>query len=349
MDKVSEKIGLYIKKIVGFKQNDEERKRFASVKIFQLEELEREEILAKSMVMEKMLSMADHVAKSDSTVLITGETGVGKELLAKRIHKNSLRRLNALTIVDLTSIPDRLMESELFGYEKGAFTGADFQKKGRIELAHKGTLFFDEIGEIPLSIQVKLLRTIQEKTFIRVGGTQMIASDFRLIAATNRNLEKEVAQGRFRQDLFFRLNVVPLELPPLRARGDDAVYIARNFVKYFTKQMNRPDVVLTAKDESWLRQYKWPGNIRELKNVIERAVLLSEDNRLALSLPNQKEEIDLEHPFIDTPSLDEIQRRYIRHVLIITNGKIGGSNGAAALLKMKRTTLNARIKKLGIQ
>jgi transcriptional regulator with GAF, ATPase, and Fis domain/tetratricopeptide (TPR) repeat protein len=306
------------------------------------------EMVGESEPMRKMIAQIDQVAATDSSVLILGETGVGKELVARRIHQMSNRRDMPLVVVDLTTISEGLVESELFGHEKGAFTGADRRKKGRLELAHQGTLFIDEVGEIPKSIQVKLLRTLQEKTTMRVGGTTSIYTDFRLIAATNRELTKEVAAGRFREDLYYRLNVIPIVVPPLRDRERDIHRLTRYYLKRYAVRCNRTGITLTAKSEKMLSAYHWPGNVRELKNVIERSVLLSTGDRLELSLPSTGvfQSVD---PFSDTPTLDEVQRRYIRHVLKKTRGKIGGKDGAAQILGMKRTSLYNRMKRLNIR
>ncbi len=320
----------------------------ASQKSVYLDQPASREILTRSPVMTKILVMVDQVAASESTVLISGETGVGKELLAHRIHKMSRRYNHALVTVDPTTIPENLVESELFGYEKGAFTGADRQKKGLMELAHQGTLFIDEVGEIPKSIQVKLLRVLQAKTLMRVGGTQTISSNFRLVAATNRDLPEEVAAGTFREDLFYRLNVVPIVLPPLRERVDDIVLLARHFLTRYAAKHNRSQLMLTRDDEARLNAYPWPGNVRELKNVIERAVVLSDENQLALDLP-AKNRSSARNPFADMPTLDELQRRYVRFVLEKTRGRVGGPNGAANLLGMKRSSLYSRMKRLSIR
>jgi transcriptional regulator with PAS, ATPase and Fis domain len=287
------------------------------------------------------------VALADSSVVILGETGVGKELLAHRIHHVSRRKEGPFVIVDATTIPDELFESELFGYERGAFTGANQPKAGRLELAHNGTLFIDEIGEIPKSLQVKLLRVLQEKTLIRLGGNRIISSNFRLVVATNRDLAAEVSAGRFREDLYFRLNVVAVTLPPLRERTDDIPLLARHFLKNYSAKYNRPAPELTAEDESRLLGYHWPGNIRELQNVMERAMILSANEDLFIDLPAEKG-VNARQFFGDHPSMDEMQRRYIRYAIAQTGGKIGGPAGAAAMLGMKRTTLQKRMKKLSI-
>jgi transcriptional regulator with GAF, ATPase, and Fis domain/tetratricopeptide (TPR) repeat protein len=305
-------------------------------------------IVTENTHMRHLLQQADRIADSDSTVLILGETGVGKELLARRIHLNSPRKNHPLLIVDPMVIPENLVESELFGYEKGAFTGADRQKKGRLELAHNGTLFIDEIGEIPRSIQVKLLRAIQEKSMVRIGGTTTIYSDFRLVAATNRDLVKEVAAGRFREDLFYRLNVIPMTLPALRDRREDIPLLAQHFLQRFSLKYNRQGIKLSPEDENLLKNYDWPGNIRELQNVIERAALLSTDGKIHLDFPAATS-ASAKHPFDDLPDLDQIQRRYIRYVLDKTGGKMSGPGGAAELLGMKRTSLYNRMKKLGMR
>ncbi len=308
---------------------------------------EQDKIIGSSPVMDALLALADQAAVSDATVLITGETGVGKELLARRIHDTSRRKEFPFVVVDLASTPETLVESELFGHEKGAFTGAERQKPGRIEMAHTGTLFIDEIGDVPPSAQVKLLRVIQEKRFERVGGIRTINSDFRLVAATNRDLANDVASGKFRQDLYFRLNVVPLVMPPLRDRREDVIELGREFLKHYSKKYHRVLPALTEENGRALMSYSWPGNVRELKNVMERTAILSTPEKLVLNLPVEDSQ-SFHRSFSDTPGMDEIQRRYIRHVLSLTGGRIGGPGGAAEILGMKRTTLQARIRKLGI-
>jgi transcriptional regulator with GAF, ATPase, and Fis domain/tetratricopeptide (TPR) repeat protein len=305
-------------------------------------------ILGRSPSMTALLSQADQAAGTDATILITGETGVGKELLASRVHDSSRRRTGPFVVVDLAAVPEPLVESELFGHEKGAFTGADRQKPGRVELAHTGTLFIDEIGDVPFSAQVKLLRVLQEKSFTRVGGTRALASDFRLLAATNRDLAKDMAEGRFRQDLYYRLNVVPLRLPPLRERGEDVIFLAQEFLSQYARKYHRVLPDPTDEDISALMAYPWPGNVRELKNVMERTAILSSGERLQLNLPASPEAAS-NLSFMDTPVMDEFQRRYIRHVLEFTGGRVAGHGGAAEVLGMKRTTLQARMRKLGIK
>ena len=293
-----------------------------------------------------LLSHAHRVADSEASVLILGETGVGKELLARQIHAMSPKSKGPFIEVDLSSIPETLVESELFGHEKGAFTGADHQKKGRMELAHKGTLFIDEVGDIPKSIQIKLLRALQERTFVRVGGIRKLASDFRLIAATNRDLGKAVEDGEFREDLYYRINVVPFTVPALKDRGRDVLLLAQHFLDHYARKYKRRNLAFTAEDKAALREYHWPGNVRELKNVIERAVLLSSGDTPELKLPMGVKH-DLPDQFTDEPTLEELQRRYIKYILDETGGRISGPGGAAEILGIKRTTLYSRMRKLG--
>ena len=301
---------------------------------------------------QNLIVRADRVAQSDASVLILGETGAGKEFLARRIHFRSPRRNSPFIAVNLASVPEGLMESELFGHEKGAFTGADRQKAGRMELANKGTLFIDEVGDIPKSVQVKLLRVLEERSFVKVGGVIERGADFRLIAATNRNLVKEVENGSFREDLYYRLCVIPLIIPPLRERGDDVFRLAEHFLACYAKKYNRRVPLLTEEDIAMLKAYHWPGNVRELRNVMERAVIMSTPDSFELRIipaPRTAPGEDvLALSLSGKPNLDEVQRRYIQQVLNQTGGRISGPAGAAAILGMKRTTLQARLKKLGI-
>lgn len=305
-------------------------------------------IITRSSKMMKLLSQVDMIAGTDSTVLIQGETGTGKELLANRIYNGSRRAEGPFIVVDSTTIPENLVESELFGYEKGAFTGADKQKIGCIEMAHQGTLFLDEIGELKLPAQAKLLRALQEKRIRRVGGVQTIESDFRLIAATNRDLAQEVANGMFREDLYYRLNVISLALPPLRDRGEDSIFLAQHFIDIYSKKYHRSAFKLSSEQKNSIKKYTWPGNIRELRNKVESAVILSGEERLELDLTSGKP-LKITDPFADKPTLSEIQRRYIRHILEYTDGRISGQGGATEILGMKRTSLYARMKALGIK
>jgi transcriptional regulator with GAF, ATPase, and Fis domain len=305
------------------------------------------EIISRSPAMTGVLDQADRVAATDSSILILGKTGVGKELVARRIHDKSRRAERPLIIVDPSTIPETLVESELFGHEKGAFTGADRQKKGRLELAHGGTLFIDEIGDIPLPVQVKLLRVLQEKTIMRVGSTRTLFTDFRLIAATNRDIAHMVAKGEFREDLYYRINVVPIYIPPLCQRIEDISLLSGHFLNRYAAKYHRTEFQLSVEDENRLKAYNWPGNVRELKNVLERASLLSREGELELNLPVGTAS-PARNPFEDLPSMEDIQRRYIQYVLKQTNGKQSGPKGAAEILGMNRSTLYNRMRKLGI-
>ena len=335
------------KYIGGLYSQSLKKKDIATQKIQSASSSESPEIITQNIEMMRILEQTDRVSETPSTILILGETGIGKELLARRIHNKSRQAGNAFVIVDLATIPVSLVESELFGHEKGAFTGADSQKKGLIELAHEGTLFIDEIGDIPLPVQVKLLRLIQEKTFMRVGSTKTIFSNFRLVAATNRNLKHMVSEGTFREDLYYRIHVFPVKLPALRERMDDVPLLARYFLKRLASKYQHPELNMTPEDDRCLTSYPWPGNIRELKNAMERAVLLSQNGKLDFNLqPGIK--CVAGHPFEDLPTLDEIQRRYIRYVLEKTHGKKSGPGSACEILDMKQSTLFNRMKKLGM-
>jgi len=313
-----------------------------------LQERTKKPIIAQCSKMSRVLAQAKQIAGADSSILITGETGTGKELIAMYIHDISPRGQKPFVVVDSTTIPENLVESELFGHERGSFTGADKQKIGRVEIANQGTLFLDEVGELPLQAQSKLLRVFQQKTFNRVGGIKTIRSDFRLIAATNRDLVAEIAGGRFREDLYYRLNVVQIMLPPLRDRGNDLITLAKYFIKQFSEKYKRPVFELSSEDEMAMLSYQWPGNIRELMNFVERAVILSRGDRLEITLPIQQKQCN-DDPFSDNPNLDEIQRRYIRYTIERSGGKIGGPGGAAEALGMKRTSLYTRMKLLGMK
>ncbi len=338
----------YIAHILELLRLREETSRLAADKSIQMERLGSDTILAQAPNMLKVLDQAEKAARSEATLLVTGETGTGKELLVSRIHRQSPRANGPFIVVDATTIPESLVESELFGHEKGAYTGADSRKRGRIELAHQGTLFIDEIGELPLVVQAKLLRAVEGKTFYRVGGTHPVKSDFRLVAATNRRLADEVAAGRFRQDLYYRLNVIPIAIPPLRERPDDIILLARSFFRHFCQKYGRKGLEFTRHDEEKLISYPWQGNVRELKNVIERAVTLSGGENLILDLPIRRASPE-DQTFADMPTMDELQRRYIVHVLEKTGGRIYGVGGAAEVLGMKRSTLYTRMYKLGIR
>jgi transcriptional regulator with GAF, ATPase, and Fis domain len=282
--------------------------------------------------------------------LITGETGTGKELVARAVHSASLRKDRPLIKVNCAALPASLIESELFGYEKGAFTGATSRKLGRFELANGGTIFLDEIGDLPLESQVKLLRTIQEGEIERLGGTRTIKIDVRIIAATNRNLKQEIEKGSFREDLWYRLNVFPITVPPLRQRKDDIPPLTDHFARKAAKKFGKKIDSVSAGAMRALEEHSWPGNIRELENVIERAVIHCQGNVLHLSERFETPPETLaESPESNTKSLEEIEREYIIRILESTGGRIEGRNGAAKILGLNPSTLRTRMIKLGIQ
>lgn len=306
-----------------------------------------EEIVSESSRFKEVLVNVEQVAATDATVLITGESGTGKELLARAVHNLSSRRNRPLVKVNCAALPANLIESELFGHEKGAFTGAIQRKMGRFELADKGTIFLDEIGEMPLELQAKLLRVLQEGEFERLGSTQTQKVSVRVIAATNRNLFKSVEEGSFREDLFYRLNVFPIESPPLRERLEDIPVLVNHFVKKFSKRLGKPIVKVSAQVLDALSAYNWPGNIRELENLMERAMIISTGKSLKpgpwLPKPTQGKKAGKHTTLADN------ERKHISEVLALTKGKIRGADGAAAILDINPTTLEARMKKLGIE
>jgi formate hydrogenlyase transcriptional activator len=287
------------------------------------------------------------VAPTDSAVLIVGETGTGKELIARAIHQASLRRGQTLVSTNCSSIPAGLLESELFGHEKGAFTGAVTREIGRIELANKGTLFLDEVGDIPLELQPKLLRVLQEREFERLGSTRTIRVDFRLVAATHRDLAQMVEEGQFRGDLYYRLNVFPIRIPPLRERRDDIPLLTWHFTKKYASRMNKQIDTIRPEDMDALTRYPWPGNVRELQNVIERSVVLSPDSVLRLS-PLAELKSTGNSPAGEVQTLADAERVHILQALRSTDWVIGGPHGAAARLGVRRTTLLYKMRKLAI-
>ena len=286
------------------------------------------------------------VAQTSSTVLLLGETGSGKEVLAQAIHDSSAQKDRAMIKVNCAALPASLIESELFGREKGAFTGALARQAGRFEIADGSTIFLDEVGELPLELQPKLLRVLQKGEFERLGGSKTIKVDARVIAATNRPLEQAVSEGRFRQDLFYRLDVFPIEVPPLRERREDIPFLAWTFVKEFSNSMGKPIEEIAEESMNALRDYHWPGNIRELRNLIERAMILSRGPKLYVKLSNAA--LRPVAVRVTAGSLDEAELTIIRQAVEQCNWRIRGTNGAAALLNMKPTTLESRIKKLGL-
>ena len=306
-------------------------------------ELGFEEIIGQSSALREVLTQARVVAPTDSTVLLLGETGTGKELVARSVHALSARRDESFIKLNCAAVPSGLLESELFGHEKGAFTGAVNQKVGRLELADKGTLFLDEIGELPQELQPKLLRVLQDREFERLGGVKTLRVDVRLISATNRDLKKDVAEKRFREDLFYRLNVFPMELPPLRNRRSDIPILAHHFVQKSAARMGKHIDIIPAETMEILQKWHWPGNIRELENVIERMVILTKGNVLAP--PPAELEVLQELP---DDNLTEMEREHIIRILRDTNGMLSGPDGAASRLGLKRTTLQSMLKRLNI-
>jgi len=301
------------------------------------------DIVGQSLAMKRIMTEAGQVAITDSTVLILGETGTGKEMLARAIHQMSNRKDRPLVTINCASLPPTLIESELFGREKGAYTGAMTKMAGRFEIADGSTLFLDEIGELPTELQVKLLRVLEEGVFERLGSTKPVHVNVRILAATNRDIENEVEKGRFRQDLFYRLNVFPLVIPPLRDRSDDIPLLVWSFVQEFQKRMGKEIETITKKAMESLQSYSWPGNVRELRNVIEHAMILSRNSTLAVNLPKSGlKEKDQRHSLID------IERKHIASVLKQTRWQVGGKGGAAEILGLKRSTLQSKMKKLGI-
>jgi formate hydrogenlyase transcriptional activator len=322
-------------------------------------ELKFEEIVGESDALRRVLAEVETVAPTDSTVLIYGETGTGKELIARAIHNLSSRKSNAFVKLNCAAIPTGLLESEMFGHEKGAFTGAIAQRIGRFELANRGTVFLDEVGEIPLELQPKLLRVLQEREFERLGSTHTLHTDARLIAATNRDLEAMVEEQRFRSDLYYRLNVFPVRVPALRERREDIPLLVRHFVEQFSRRMNRSVEKISSETMKTLVRYDWPGNIRELQNVIERAVIVSTGPILNVPLDDLRTRAGSAQAsnggsaFKDAGTmrdvLEEAERKQIMSALRQTNWVVAGAKGAAALLGMKRSTLQAHMQRLGIR
>jgi formate hydrogenlyase transcriptional activator len=302
------------------------------------------EIVGQSGAMKSILAQAEQVAQTDSTVLILGETGTGKELLARAIHKMSKRKDRPLITVNCASLPATLIESELFGREKGAYTGAMTRMVGRFELADGSTLFLDEIGEIPQEVQPKLLRVLEEGRFERLGSTKTLQVSVRIIAATNRDLAQDVEEGKFRRDLYYRLNVFPISIPPLREHPEDVPLLVWSFIKEFERKIGKRMDSVPKKSMEALQRYFWPGNVRELRNVIEHGMIVSSGGTLAVRVPQPASP---ETP--DISSLESIDRSHLLKVLKKTNWLIGGKGGAAEVLGLKRTTLQSLMKRLGIE
>jgi PAS domain S-box-containing protein len=327
------------------------KKKLTEEKLYLEQEIDTElgfgEIVGKSKALQAVMEQVGKVAASNATVLLLGETGTGKELVARAIHRLSLRARSSFIKLNCAAIPSGLLESELFGNEKGAFTGAVSKKIGRLELADKGTLFLDEIGEIPLALQPKLLRVLQDQEFERLGGIHTLKVDFRLIAATNRDLADAVRENEFRSDLYYRLNVFPIRLPPLRERREDIRLLVEHFVQKFSRRMNRSITSIPKRTVDALMGWEWPGNVRELENFIERSVILTQGSVLVSPLSELKPLTATEEEVVNE-SLEAAEREHILRALRESHGQIGGRRGAAMRLGLKRTTLQSKLKQLGI-
>jgi len=349
LGQVASQVAMAVENALAYGEIADLRDKLAQEKLYLEDEIrgemDFEGIVGQSSALRQVLQLVETVAPSGSTVLLLGETGTGKELIARAIHERRRRRERTFVKLNCAAIPTGLLESELFGHERGAFTGAIAQRIGRLELADQGTLFLDEIGDIPLELQPKLLRALQEREFERLGSTRTKKVDVRLVAATNRNLETMIAEGKFRSDLYYRLNVFPIQIPPLRERPDDIPLLVRYFAQKYARRMEKQIESVPAASMKKLTRWHWPGNIRELENLIERAVILTRGS--ALQVPVS----DLGNGSADkiTPRItDSNQHEQLLRILRETHGRVGGTDGAAARLGLKRTTLISRMKKLGI-
>jgi formate hydrogenlyase transcriptional activator len=362
LSQIASQVALAVENALAYSQIQELKEQLSKEKLYLEDELRSElnfaQIIGSSPVLRRLLKQVENVASTDSTVLIYGETGTGKELIARAIHDLNPRRTKPFVKLNCAAIPTGLLESELFGHEKGAFTGAIAQRIGRFEVADSGTIFLDEIGEIPLELQTKLLRVLQEREFERLGSSKTLRTDARLIAATNRNLEAMVAEQKFRSDLFFRINVFPVHVPALREREGDIPLLVRHFTQQFSRRMNKPIDTIPSATMDALCRYHWPGNIRELQNMIERAVIISTTSVLSLDVADLKLRPDSAEEKVATPDfktngplrdvLENTERQRILEALERSNWVVAGSRGAATQLGMKRSTLQKRIRKLGI-
>ena len=355
LGQVAQQIAIAVENGLAFREIAELKEKLSTEKLYLEDEIRTEhnfdEIVGQSSTLRQVLKQVEIVAPTDSTVLIQGETGTGKELIARAIHHLSGRRGRTFVKLNCAAIPTGLLESELFGHERGAFTGAIAQRIGRFELAHGGTLFLDEVGDIPLELQSKLLRVLQEQEFERLGSTRTIRVDVRLIAATNRDLVAMVADKQFRSDLYYRLNVFPVVNPALRDRQEDIAPLVRYFTQKFSRRMNKRIETIPTEAMAALSRYHWPGNIRELENFIERAVILSRGETLDVPLAELKEHTTVAPVETSAPltTLEDAEREHIRQALNEAGWQVGGPAGAAARLGMKRTTLQSKIAKLGIE
>jgi formate hydrogenlyase transcriptional activator len=348
---IANQVALAVENALAFREIETLKNKLASEKLYLEDEIRTqhnfEELIGESQTFRRILKQIETVAPTDSTVLICGETGTGKELIARAIHNLSSRRERTLVKINCAAIPTGLLESELFGHEKGAFTGAIAQRIGRFELAHHGTLLLDEVGDIPVELQPKLLRVLQEQEFERLGSTRTQRVNVRLIAATNCDLEQMVAEKKFRSDLFYRLNVFPVTIPPLRQRREDIPALTRFFTQKYARRLKKPITAIPADTMAALTAYRWPGNVRELEHFIERAVILTRGSDLEVSLAELKT-TEPAPAATNLPTLETAEREHILRALEETNWVIGGPHGAAAKLGMKRTTLQSRMQKLGI-
>ncbi len=351
LSQVANQVALAVENILAFGEIEALKNKLASEKFYLEDEIRTahnfEELIGTSPSFKRILKQVETVAPTDSAVLIRGETGTGKELLARAIHSLSARANRTLVKLNCAAIPTGLLESELFGHEKGAFTGAISQRIGRFELAHKGSLFLDEVGDIPLDLQPKLLRVLQEQEFERLGSTRTQKVDVRLIAATNADLERLVSDKRYRSDLYYRLNVFPVTIPPLRDRRDDIPTLARYFTQKYAQRMKKRIETISTAAMAALTSYAWPGNVRELEHFIERAVILTQGTDLEVSLSELKPSAPSAPVTIST--LEDAEREHILRALEEANWVVGGPKGAAARLGMKRTTLQFRMQKLGLE
>jgi formate hydrogenlyase transcriptional activator len=347
---IANQIAIAVENALAYREIETLKNKLASEKLYLEDEIRTEhnfeELIGESQTFRRILKQVETVAPTDSTVLICGETGTGKELIARAIHDLSARRERTLVKINCAAIPTGLLESELFGHEKGAFTGAISQRIGRFELANRGTLFLDEVGDIPPELQPKLLRVLQEQEFERLGSTRTQKVDVRLIAATNCDLEQMVADKKYRSDLYYRLNVFPITIPALRQRREDIPVLARFFTQKYARRLKKQITAIPAEAMAALTSYQWPGNVRELEHFIERAVILTKGSDLEISLA----ELKSSEPAATTEltTLHEAEREHILRALEETNWVVGGQGGAAARLGMKRTTLQSKMQKLGI-
>jgi formate hydrogenlyase transcriptional activator len=353
LNQVGKQVAIAVENALAFRQIDELKNQLKEEKLYLEEEIRTEynfeEIIGASQVLKRVLQDVETVAATDSTVLIYGETGTGKELIAHAIHNLSQRRERTLVKVNCAAIPTGLLESEFFGHERGAFTGAIDRRIGRFELAHQGTIFLDEVEDIPLELQSKLLRVLQEQEFERLGSSRTQRVDVRVVAATNTDLAELVAERKFRNDLYYRLNVFPITVPPLRERPEDIPLLVHFFANRFAQQMKKKIESVSKETMAALVSYNWPGNIRELQNLVERGVILSRSPTLEIPLTELKRSTRLPGTQSNSSTtLESVERDHILRVLSETRWVIGGPSGAAARLGMNRTTLNHRMRKLGI-